>query len=135
MIPNTLLNQLEWHEEYSVKDQAIDLNHQHLLIKMKTLVSAYATPNNSNLSVALSEMIGALKIHFETEDHLVNQLNVSKEASAEHTKHHQEFLEIVGNYKKDLVANAAVSSKTILNMIARDLIEHIKIEAAILKQP
>lgn len=93
---------MEWHDEYKIGQQAIDEDHQRLFSLYNQFVSAVETGHGSEHSNPfLRELVEYTKYHFHREESLMRRINYPEFDN--HKKSHDNFIrqldEVISDHK------------------------------------
>lgn len=113
-----------WDEQYSVGDEDLDRQHQHLFEMINFLGNEIAAGKGSEaVGAIIDEMIHYLLFHFASEEEKMEQC--SYPGLAEHAEEHQDFVEQTQEFFKEYKGGVAGIDKKIWSFLASWLQRHV----------
>ncbi len=127
----------QWKDEYSVGHLEIDSQHKRLFQFAEELHSAMASGKGKDvLSKTLANLISYTKVHFATEERLMQQYHYPE--YAQHKQSHDQLTSQVVQFQKEFEASRSSMTVQIMQFLKDWLVHHIgqtdKKIAAFLKQ-
>lgn len=120
----TSRNFVAWDNSYSVGIQAIDDEHQKLLMLINNLQTAVLYPTGESFErQALSELVDYTKYHFEREEKLM--LDNGYPDYEPHKRQHEEMIAKVGEYMASYEKDRESTIDDLTNFLKSWLINHI----------
>lgn len=88
---------LAWHSFYAIGHEAIDRDHQHLLMLMVEVQAAIEAHDFERCSLLLGKLLDETRLHFQREEALLAELGYPE--LDRHHHYHEQLLVYVRNLK------------------------------------
>ncbi len=115
---------IDWSDDYSVKVQSIDKQHQKLVELINSLHSAMKQGKGKEaIEIVIRDLISYTKVHFAHEESLMEKY--SYPGFLKHKAVHDELVKQVMEIEKNFREGKTIISQDILNFLKRWLVDHI----------
>ena len=118
----TLVNLINWKNEYSVGVDEIDAQHKNLLDMLNTLLQAIVEKTSKEgMEKVLEEMINYVDFHFKSEE----KYTKPHPNFSEHRLEHWQFVKTTMEFQKKFGRNENISIQEIFEFLVNWLTNHI----------
>ena len=129
------LEALTFKDSYKTHIPQIDVAHRSVLQNMTEVLRSIGASNSNSIqsSILLSELVGVLKFHFESEEEFLNEKGLDTETVSHHADHHALVLSKLVEYEQLLIREGMDPLPSIVKYLGRLLVEHFEFEAELFK--
>ena len=114
-----------WLDEYSVKDEGVDGQHQHLLELANLLIEAFETGKSEAVAKdAMTALEEYARVHFADEENYMIELEVPK--LREHRQMHASLLLDLEGLRYQLTARLPGFEKNLIKWVVNCLVPHMQ---------
>lgn len=133
---NELGEGLIWRDSYLTGYSTIDFQHKHIFEKWQEAIKQIREKKKStrDLSLMLAEIIGSVKLHFESEMDEFSQKSFAPKLMDAHEQSHLSSLVVVQEYQKSLSSFGPLPTPRQLAPVVGSFIAHVQSEAHLLKE-
>ena len=118
---------VQWKDSFSVKNTAIDKQHQKLLKIINNLYDDFMDGvNDSAYEAAIEKLLAYTEYHFQTEELLMDKARHSN--TYNHIMLHRFFTEKIHQLKTTIGHNDRESTKELIEFLVNWILQHIVIE-------
>lgn len=124
------MNEIEWDESYSVKNQAIDDQHKAWIAIFNRLHNAILSDEKKGCETigadALKAMLDYTEHHFTFEEEYLGKINYPELVA--HRRLHRDFSSQIYQYNEEICQGVLILNTQIIKIIKNWLVDHIREE-------